>query len=270
MTLRPSLLLKVVQLIQDFFTAHPDTSPGITAALAKLRTLGEALRGLTTTTQAGTARSQKGAERFLDLQAEIKAIFLQPLASLARSTYRGFPKRIAEFRLGRQVGKSREGFLARCTAIQEALVANLADFVALGMDPAVPEQFAAALVELAALPAEVNEALVANLADFVALGMDPAVPEQFAAALVELAALPAEVNGGRLARTQARGDIDRTMGQLMATIHQLDGLVRLKYRDDVATLSAWQVARHIPWPNRTTTPETPAGGDAPAGGASAK
>lgn len=232
MTLRPSVLLKVVQLILDFFAAHPDSSPGLTAALAKLRTLGDTLRGLTTTTQAGTARSQKGAERFLDLQAEIKAIFLQPLASLARSTYRGFPKRIAEFRLGRQVGKSREGFLARCTAIQEALVANLADFVA--------------------------------------LGMDPAVPEQFAAALAELAALPAEVNGGRLARTQARGDIDRTMGQLMATIHQLDGLVRLKYRDDMATLSAWQVARHIPWPNRATTPETPAGGDAPAGGASAK
>ena len=229
MTLRPSLLLKVVQLIQDFFTAHPDTSPGITAALAKLRTLGEALRGLTTTTQAGTARSQKGAERFLDLKAEIKAVFLQPLGWLARSAYRGFPKRIAEFRVGRQADDSREGFLARCTAIQQALVANLADFVA--------------------------------------LGMDPAVPEQFAAALVELAALPAEVNGGRLARTQARGDIDRTMGQLMATIHQLDGLVRLKYRDDVATLAAWQVARHIPWPNRGTAPETPAGGDAPAGGA---
>lgn len=229
MTLRPSVLLKVVQLIQDFFTAHPDTSPGITAALAKLRTLGEALRGLTTTTQAGTARSQKGAERFLDLKAEIKAVFLQPLGWLARSAYRGFPKRIAEFRVGRQADDSREGFLARCTAIQQALVANLTDFVA--------------------------------------LGMDPAVPEQFAAALVELAALPAEVNGGRLARTQARGDIDRTMGQLMATIHQLDGLVRLKYRDDVATLAAWQVARHIPWPNRGTAPETPAGGDAPAGGA---
>ena len=232
MTLRPSLLLKVVQLIQDFFTAHPDTSPGITAALAKLRTLGEALRGLTTTTQAGTARSQKGAERFLDLKAEIKAVFLQPLGWLARSAYRGFPKRIAEFRVGRQADDSREGFLARCTAIQQALVANLADFVA--------------------------------------LGMDPAVPEQFAVALVELAALPAEVNGGRLARTQARGDIDRTMGQLMATIHQLDGLVRLKYRDDVATLAAWQVARHIPWPNRGTAPETPAGGDAPAGGAAGK
>ncbi|MBK8005208.1 MAG: hypothetical protein IPK12_15090 [Gemmatimonadetes bacterium] len=228
MAIRSSVLLKVVQLILDFFAAHPEMSPGLTAALAKLRTLGETLRGLTTTTQAGTARSQKGAERFLDQQQQLKFIFLQPLASLARSAYRGFPKRIAEFRIGKLTDDSREGFLTRCDAIQLALVANLADFLA--------------------------------------LGMDPAVPDQFAVALAELRALPAEVNGGRLARKQARGDIDRTADQLMAVIHQLDGLVRLKYRDDVATLAAWQVARHIPWANRATAPDTPATGAAPAGG----
>ena len=220
MALRTSLLLKVIQLILDFFAAHPVTNPGIVAALAKLSALGDTLRRLTTTRQAGTARSRKGAERFDDRTRDFKDIFLQPIAALAMSAYRGSPKRIAEFRLGRLVDNSRDGFVARCEAI--------------------------------------HQALVANLADFVALGMDAGVPDQFATALAELKAIPAEVNGGRLARKQARGDMERAANQVMATIQQLDGLVRLEYRDDMATLAVWQAARHIPWSSKASTPEVPA------------
>lgn len=228
MTVLVAMLLRVLGGIQSFVAAHPNGAPGIEAALARLNAVGARLREIASSAQAGVAQSRNAALRVREKRREITAFFLQPLLALAMSAFRRNRSRIAEFRLGQKGVGSREGFLARCRTIHAALEANLPVFLALGMEPTVPAQFAAALEEYQEFPEDVHD--------------------------------------GRRVRREARTEADKAVEELMAAIHQIDGLVRLQYRNDPAILAVWQSARNIPWKNRSAEPEAPAE-EAPADGA---
>lgn len=205
------LLLRTALAIQEFLVAHPGGTPGFEAAVAKLGVLIDTIRALAKDREEGASRTQKAVDRATQLRREIRRFMLQPIAALAQSVFRGQPGRLREFKMVRWASRSKEDFLAKGRAI--------------------------------------HGAVVADLARFVELGMDPALPDALAEALDEFAALPAQVNAGKRVRTGARDGIEKAADDIMDLFHRLDGLMRFRYRNEPALLAEWQLVRNIPWPN---------------------
>jgi hypothetical protein len=58
-------------------------------------------------------------------------------------------------------------------------------------------------------------------------------------------------NTGRGAQVTATASIEQTVERGMNALRRLDAIVRNKFRDDPATLAAWEHARHVERPART-------------------
>jgi hypothetical protein len=209
MTALTVMLLGIVVGVEKFLAGLPPGTPGFQAAAERLREVAERLRALGRSQDAGDVRSRQATTRLAELRREIRAFYLLPIAALATSAFRDDRSTTLAFRMPRRGYDAREAFLAKCRNIHAELVAHRDTFVTLGMDPDVPEQFAAALDEFEALPSEGTEA--------------------------------------RQVRRAARTDTERALDDLMDLIHRLDGLMRLRFRNDPATLAKWQQVRNIPW-----------------------
>jgi hypothetical protein len=96
---------------------------------------------------------------------------------------------------------------------------------------------------------------------FIRYGMPADFLEDVAADITEFEAASQSQNAGMETKVTATAAVDTTREQGMNAVRQLDAVVRNQYRDDPATLAAWERARHIERASRSkkvTPAPTPA------------
>ncbi len=81
-------------------------------------------------------------------------------------------------------------------------------------------------------------------AEFVRHELPAAFIEEMGAEIAELERAIGGQNTGRGTHIIATASIDSTVERGMAAVTKLDAIVRNKFRDDPATLAAWESARH--------------------------
>ena len=82
-------------------------------------------------------------------------------------------------------------------------------------------------------------------ADFIRHELPASFIEDLQAAIADLERAIGGQNTGRDAHVTATASIDATVERGMAAVRRLDAIVRNKFRDDPATLAAWESARHV-------------------------
>ncbi len=58
----------------------------------------------------------------------------------------------------------------------------------------------------------------------------------------------------RYTHVGASADLQKTTSEILAIIHQLDALHRIRFRGNTELIAAWNSARNIPWPRRHRQP----------------
>jgi hypothetical protein len=106
-------------------------------------------------------------------------------------------------------------------------------------------------------------------AEFLRYGMPESFLEEFKEEIADLERAIGQQNTGRGAHVSATVSVETAAERGMNAVRKLDAIVRNKFRDDPATLAAWESARHL---ERTTRPRKRSNGDAgdhrPLGGQS--
>lgn len=85
---------------------------------------------------------------------------------------------------------------------------------------------------------------------FVRHEMPPSFIEEFETEIADLERAMSEQNVNRSAHVSATASVEATAERGMNAVRKLDVVVRNKFRDDAATLAAWESARHIESPAR--------------------
>lgn len=93
--------------------------------------------------------------------------------------------------------------------------------------------------------------LVAFKAEFIRHEFPPTFIEDFESDIEDLERAMDGQNTGRGAHVSATASVDSTAERGMNAVRRLDAIVRNKFRDDPATLAAWESARHVESPSRT-------------------
>ena len=75
--------------------------------------------------------------------------------------------------------------------------------------------------------------------------------EDFKEEIADLERAMSSQNTGRNAHVSATASVEAAVERGMNAVRKLDAIVRNKFRDDPATLAAWESARHIESPSRT-------------------
>lgn len=88
-------------------------------------------------------------------------------------------------------------------------------------------------------------------AEFIRHELQPTFVEDFASDIAELERAMGGQNTGRDAHVSATASVESAAERGMNAVRRLDAIVRNKFRDDPATLAAWESARHIESPART-------------------
>jgi hypothetical protein len=86
---------------------------------------------------------------------------------------------------------------------------------------------------------------------FLRLEMPADFIEDFRDEIVELERAMGGQNTGRDAHVAATASVESAVGRGMNAVRRLDVIVRNKFRNDPATLAAWESARHVERPART-------------------
>jgi hypothetical protein len=87
-------------------------------------------------------------------------------------------------------------------------------------------------------------------AEFIRHELEPTFVEEFASDIADLERAMGGQNTGRDAHVFATASVDSTAERGMNAVRKLDAIVRNKFRDDPATLAAWESARHVESPTR--------------------
>ncbi|HYH85130.1 MAG TPA: hypothetical protein VEX60_06580, partial [Pyrinomonadaceae bacterium] len=95
--------------------------------------------------------------------------------------------------------------------------------------------------------------------DFIRHELAASFIEDLQADIADLERAIGGQNTGRDAHVTATASIDSTVERGMVAVTRLDAIVRNKFRDNPATLAAWESARHV---ERTTRPSRRPNGDA--------
>lgn len=88
-------------------------------------------------------------------------------------------------------------------------------------------------------------------AEFIRHELPPTFIEDFESDIADLERAMGGQNTGRDAHVSATASVDSTAERGMNAVRRLDAIVRNKFRDDPATLAAWESARHVESPSRT-------------------
>lgn len=106
-------------------------------------------------------------------------------------------------------------------------------------------------------------------AEFISYGMHESFLEDFKADIADLERAMGQQNTGRGAHVSATASVETAAERGMNAVRKLDAIVRNKFRDDHATLAAWESARHVESTPRTRRRSNgDAGGNKPEGGES--
>ena len=92
---------------------------------------------------------------------------------------------------------------------------------------------------------------VALKAEFLRHEFPPTFIEDFESDIEDLERAMDGQNTGRDAHVFATASVDSTAERGMNAVRRLDAIVRNKFRDDPATLAAWESARHVESPSRS-------------------
>ncbi|HWW77733.1 MAG TPA: hypothetical protein VNZ44_20180 [Pyrinomonadaceae bacterium] len=102
---------------------------------------------------------------------------------------------------------------------------------------------------------------------FVQHGMSSGFIEELKRQIADLERAVEGQNAARAAHVSATAAVELNVERGMEVVRSLDALVRNKFRDEPATLAAWESARHVESPartrRRTNNAAAPNGGDAP-------
>ena len=88
-------------------------------------------------------------------------------------------------------------------------------------------------------------------AEFLRYGMPESFLEDFKEDIADLERAMGQQNTGRGAHVSATASVETAAERGMNAVRKLDAIVRNKFRDDPATLAAWESARHVESPTRT-------------------
>jgi hypothetical protein len=98
---------------------------------------------------------------------------------------------------------------------------------------------------------------------FVMHGMSSGFIEELKTQIADLERAVEAQNAARAAHVSATSAVETSVERGTSVVRSLDALVRNKFRDDPATLAAWESARHVESPARTR--KRTEGAPAPAG-----
>jgi hypothetical protein len=87
--------------------------------------------------------------------------------------------------------------------------------------------------------------------EFLRYGMPPDFIEDLKREIADLERAMGGQNTGRDTHVTATASVESAVERGMNAVRRLDAIVRNKFRDDAATLAAWESARHIESPTRT-------------------
>lgn len=82
-------------------------------------------------------------------------------------------------------------------------------------------------------------------AEFLRHGMQESFIEDFKEDIADLERAVGQQNTGRGAHVSATASVEEASERGLNAVRKLDAIVRNKYRDDPATLAAWESARHL-------------------------
>jgi ElaB/YqjD/DUF883 family membrane-anchored ribosome-binding protein len=97
---------------------------------------------------------------------------------------------------------------------------------------------------------------------FIQHGMSSGFIEELKRQIADLERAMDEQNAGRDAHVSATASVESAAERGMSVVRTLDAVVRNKFRDEPATLAAWESARHIESPTRTRRRPNGQAGDA--------
>jgi hypothetical protein len=127
-----------------------------------------------------------------------------------------------------------------------------------GSDPAL----------IRAARAFIGEALPLK-AEFLRYGMPESFIEEFKEDIADLERAMGQQNTGRGAHVSATASVESAAERGMNAVRKLDAIVRNTFRDDTATLAAWESARHVESaPRRRKRPNGDPANNKPEGGES--
>ena len=98
---------------------------------------------------------------------------------------------------------------------------------------------------------------------FVRKGLGETLLEELGQLVTQFEATTDSVHSGRRAHVGARADLGPVSDEIVELVNLLDGLNRLRFRDDAERLAAWESARNIVGPFEAKPPTPPEGGDNP-------
>jgi hypothetical protein len=98
-------------------------------------------------------------------------------------------------------------------------------------------------------------------AEFLRYGMVESFVEDFKEDIADLERAMGQQNTGRGAHVSATVAVESAAERGMNAVRKLDAIVRNKYRDDPATLAAWESARHVERTARTRRRSNGSAGD---------
>lgn len=106
-------------------------------------------------------------------------------------------------------------------------------------------------------------------AEFLRYGMPESFIEEFSEDIADLERAMGQQNTGRGAHVSATVTVETAAERGLNAVRKLDAIVRNKFRDDPATLAAWESARHVESAPRTRRrPNGSTGNGTPEGGQS--
>ena len=213
----------------EFSRAHPDPSPGYTAALATLEERVTRAEQLAAQQREGIIEARAATARKRDLRQTLKQAHLVHLARVAAVAAREVPELPQKFVLTR----ATNAYLAFRTAAR-------------GMQ-------AEALGR--------KEVLVKH-------GLAESVLESLAQALDQFDAAVEQGSEGRRAHVGASAELDAVADEIVQIVKVMDGLNHVRFAADAEQLAAWASASNVIGPFRPATkpapkelPAPPAGGE---------
>lgn len=211
----------------EFSRAHPDASPGYTAALARLEERLNRAKGLAAQQRDGIIQSRTATLRKQELRRSMKQAQIKHLASVAKVASEEIPGFVQKFVLPKQTNS----YLAFLTAAR-------------GMEAETVSR---------------KELLAKH-------GLSETVLQGLTEALNEFEAVSNQGSQGRAAHIAASFELDAVADEVVQVVKVMDGLNRFRFARDGELLRSWEAASDIvatPQPAEVK-PET--GGPPPAGG----
>lgn len=101
---------------------------------------------------------------------------------------------------------------------------------------------------------------------FLRHAMPPSFVEDFKQDIADLERAVGQQNSGRGAHVSATVSVESAAERGMNAVRKLDAIVRNMFRDDPATLAAWESARHVESPARARKRPNGSAGDTNPGG----